>query len=95
MSDGGNPARRTFWSTLTWPPREELRIFAAGSIIMFGVGLLYGGPVYGASAAVMMLPLLAAGWALHRVLKAWAEWPSRRRLGSWTKAVVRYLLTDP
>ena len=95
MSDAENSASLTFWSTLTWPRREGLRILIAGSLGFFIVGVLYGGPLYGATAAAIMLPVLAAGWALHRILKAWAEWPSRWRLTSWIKAMVRYILTDP
>jgi hypothetical protein len=95
MSAEGSPPKTTFWSTVTWPRREGALVLIAGPALFFVLGLFYAGAGYGALCAAGTLPVLAALWALHRVAKAWAEWPARRRWVSWLKAAVRYLLTDP
>jgi hypothetical protein len=65
---------------------------AAGFLVW---GSVYGGPLYGVVAAAIIFPALLAGWALHRVLKSWVEWPAQRRRVSFVEATVRYLLIDP
>jgi hypothetical protein len=86
--------RTSFWSTVTWPRREGIPILVGGPICFFIVGWLYSSPLYGFASAAIMTPVLAILWALHRVMKAWAEWPSRLRWVAWLKSAVRYLLTD-
>jgi hypothetical protein len=92
---GESSPRPSFWSTVTWPRREGAIVLVGGPTGFFVLGALYSGPLYGALCAAGMLPVLAALWALHRVIKAWAERPARRRWASWLKAAVRYFLTDP
>jgi hypothetical protein len=61
---------------VTWPVAEGVAVLVAGPLIFLALGAFYGGLLYGAIAALAMLPVLAALWAIHRVLKAWAEWPT-------------------
>ncbi len=94
MVTNTSPPQGMFWSTVTWPRQEGIIILVGGPLGFFVYGSLYGGLLYGAMAGATMRLVLAALWALHRVLKAWAEWPARHRWVSWLKAAVRYLLTD-
>jgi hypothetical protein len=63
-------------------------------LVLFVWCLFAGYPLAGAVGAAIMLPLLALVLAVHRVLKAWSEWPVHRRWLSWLKAAVKYLMAD-
>jgi len=96
MSDPELPeTRRDFWSTVTCPRTEGLSVLVGGPIGFLIVGSLYGGLLYGLISGAVVLPLFLAGWAVHRILKAWAQLPAKRRWLLWIKAAMRYLLTDP
>jgi uncharacterized membrane protein HdeD (DUF308 family) len=86
--------QRTFWSTISWPRKEGILVLVGGTVAFFVVGFLYAGLSYGAISAAFIFPVFLILWAMHRVLKAWAEWPAQHRGTSWLKAAVRYLLTD-
>jgi hypothetical protein len=88
------PPQKTFWSSVTWPKQEGLPIFVGGAVGFLVLGRLYAGWTYGLFSVLVMLPVFAALWALHRVVKAWAEWPSRRRWVGWLKRAVCFLLID-
>jgi hypothetical protein len=87
--------KRTFWSTVTWPPREVFILLVVGPFLFFLVDAVQNGLVHGLFIAALLLPLFGFLWAFHHLLKAWAEWPSKRRWLSFIKAAVKYLLTDP
>jgi hypothetical protein len=79
---------------VTFPRQEGVLYLIIAPAGFFLAGLFYSGPLYGIICAAVMVPFLGALWALHRILKSWAKWPSRFWWTSYLKAAIRYLLTD-
>jgi hypothetical protein len=96
VADEENASPASFWSTVTWPVVEGLFCLVGVPLGFFVAGTLYDNLniVYGAIVAGIMFAWAAPAYVLHRVLKAWAEFPTPRPWLARMKAAIRYLLTD-